>query len=365
VLHVLLFLITQWFPISSRTVAQDQPEEVLQFTFNDVQEPDDSMPPSSEASIPAPEAAPAAVEQPPQLPEIARSGIPEPNLTPSPAVEAIELQPSEPLEDPTQPDDAEEALEEQQEQSEPPDPELQPDDAAVEKLDELTDPEQEAPDEASGIDVPTDEGSDRRQGVEAVPPPPAATVRPSETLDVTQALQSFRRDVARARANQPRPQRPPGTGTHENVFVPDPADLPAAGAPFHFLEHESTDFDFSDYDRQIYFAILKAWYNRIYATTADFEKWGHETRQWFLDHQAGVRFVIERRGDVTSLRLVAGSGVGALDNSAMDALAEVILPPLPAEFPRDQEAIRATFLMKGDILMLRPYFSAYKRAGVF
>ena len=84
-LHVLLFLITQWFPISSRTVAQDQPDEVLQFTFNDVEEPDDGMPPPSDASIPAPEAEPAVVEQPPQLPEIARSGIPEPDLPPSPA----------------------------------------------------------------------------------------------------------------------------------------------------------------------------------------------------------------------------------------------------------------------------------------
>ena len=51
--------------------------------------------------------------------------------------------------------------------------------------------------------------------------------------------------------------------------------------------------------------------------------------------------------------------------AALDALSEVILPQLPADFPRDQEVVRARFIATGDIRFLRQSLSAGKAAGRF
>ncbi len=60
-----------------------------------------------------------------------------------------------------------------------------------------------------------------------------------------------------------------------------------------------------------------------------------------------------------------GSGCDPLDSSALDALSEVILPPLPADFPRDSETIRATFIARGDIMSMRDAFRYMKQIGYF
>ena len=78
-----------------------------------------------------------------------------------------------------------------------------------------------------------------------------------------------------------------------------------------------------------------------------------------------MTFTIQKNGDVTGITLTGPSGCPPLDNSATDALGEVILPPLPADFPRDQEVIHATFLARIDIRSIRPHFVRLKRAGYF
>ena len=47
------------------------------------------------------------------------------------------------------------------------------------------------------------------------------------------------------------------------------------------------------------------------------------------------------------------------------SLSEVILPPLPADFPRDSETIRATFIARGDIMSMRDAFRYMKQIGYF
>ncbi len=84
-----------------------------------------------------------------------------------------------------------------------------------------------------------------------------------------------------------------------------------------------------------------------------------------LDHSSGVRFVIQRSGEVTGIVVEAQSGCLPLDDSAADALAEVILPPLPADFPRDREVVHARFIAIAHIMKLRPGLRRMKMLGYF
>jgi hypothetical protein len=131
------------------------------------------------------------------------------------------------------------------------------------------------------------------------------------------------------------------------------------------LVFESRDYDWSHYGRQIYMAIWRAWHNRLWLTTDDFEKWAHQTQSWLLNHQTQVRFVIERNGQVTGIVTESGSGCAPLDQSAIDALAEVILPPLPQDFPREGEVVHARFIAMGETRAMRPVLSRYKAMGLF
>jgi hypothetical protein len=181
-------------------------------------------------------------------------------------------------------------------------------------------------------------------------------------MDVGEALQEWGRALERARATQPRPQ---GGGTARNIFRPDPAGLPATGFGVGNLVFESRDYDWSDYARQIYFAIWRAWHYRLYLTTDDFEKWAHRSGTWFLRHQTRVRFVIEHTGQVTGIQVEAPSDCIPLNDSAADALAEVILPRLPDDFPRDREVVHALFIATGEVMGLRPTLRAMRERGLF
>jgi TonB family protein len=157
--------------------------------------------------------------------------------------------------------------------------------------------------------------------------------------------------------------RAPGSGGGagaRNVFVPDLSQIPQTGFGVGNLVFESRDYDWSDYARQIYWEILKAWYRRLWAETDEFEKWGLGTRTWFLDHRTRVSFVIERSGQVTTVRQESASGCPPLDRSALDALEEVILPPLPEGFPRDHETVHALFLVLGEIRGMRQTLQEYR-----
>ena len=149
------------------------------------------------------------------------------------------------------------------------------------------------------------------------------------------------------------------------MFVPDPANLPPTGFGVGNLFFESRDYDWNEYARQIYWEIWRAWHNRLYDTTDEFEKWMHQTSNPFLNHQVLVRFVIEQDGDVTDIAVEAVSGCPPLDDSSVTALDEVILTPLPADFPRQREVVRALFIARGEVPALRPSLRRLKQAGVF
>ncbi len=197
----------------------------------------------------------------------------------------------------------------------------------------------------------------------AVQGPAAAPREPDGSLDMQRALREFDPETV---ARPPASRSPsPSSAVPQNVIVPDLSSIPVSGFGVGNLEFESRDYDWSDYGRQIYVAIWRAWHNRLWATTDEFEKWAHLSGVWRLDHATRVRFVIERNGQVTGIVREAGSRCEPLDLSALVALEEVILPPLPAGFPREREVVHARFLAEGPVRGMRPTLNEYKSMGLF
>ena len=180
-------------------------------------------------------------------------------------------------------------------------------------------------------------------------------------MDLAGRLRSFREAIERD--GPPAPKAPEGQGSGEGGL--DRPDLPGVGFGFGNLEFESSDYDWNDYARVIYYAIWRAWHQRLYTTTSVFERWAVTQRSFMLEHSNRIRFTIARSGAVVGVSLETPSGCEPLDDSAADALREVVLPPLPADFPRGQETIRARFIANGDIRQMRASLEWLKEHGYF
>jgi TonB family protein len=153
---------------------------------------------------------------------------------------------------------------------------------------------------------------------------------------------------------------PTGSGAGRGV----PA-MPSTGFSAGNLEFESRDYDWTDYYRQIHLAIWQAWHRRLHQTTERFERFAHERGDWLLEHSARIRFTILRSGQVVDVALETASGCEPLDDSAVDALREVVLPPLPSDFPRGSERVHGRFVATGDIRGMRRTLEYLKRNGYF
>lgn len=150
-----------------------------------------------------------------------------------------------------------------------------------------------------------------------------------------------------------------------NVFEPDWSGLPSTGQALGNMVFESGDYDWTEYQRQIYWIIWRAWHRRLLARVDDFEKWAQENETWFLDHINAVRFTIESNGEISSIVLETESGSVPLDLTAVEGLDESVLPPLPDDFPRDRETVHAQFIGHGPIASMRRNLRAYRTAGWF
>lgn len=58
---------------------------------------------------------------------------------------------------------------------------------------------------------------------------------------------------------------------------------------------------------------------------------------------AVVTFTIHRDGSVTNVKVEKSSGISTMDNSAIRAVQDAQLPPLPPNFPRNQADVEMTF----------------------
>ena len=366
VLHAILLLISLWLPVGRQLAAAERPQESeIKFTFAQPTEEADldgriqgdvpvelpELPQEgAETQLPPVEAEPqpdaAASLQAPSAP-----GLPVPSTPILP-----ELREESPL-DELHPEDRQEIVDETLPVDEPEpveEPERTADEILAEQLRRADDPVE------TGSALPLDDAGEFLNVPESEPVPPVET---DPSLNVEGALREFERRLRQWQASRPRP--PAAGGEPRNTFHPPPQEVPSTGFGVGNLVFESSDYDWTDYARQIYWAIWSAWHNRLYESVDDFERWSHSSGNWMLNHQTAVRFVIESSGQVTGIAIETPAGCLPLDASAIDALEEVILPPLPADFPRDREVIHARFLAVGPVQGLRPTLRAFKARGYF
>jgi hypothetical protein len=205
-----------------------------------------------------------------------------------------------------------------------------------------------------GVPPPASQGQEHQPADDV-----ASNVEPPK--DILGRLREFRKAV-----EAPRTSTPPGQegGGHGSGGISMP-DLPSTGFGVGNLEFEGRDYDWENYGRQIHGIIWRAWHNRLLVTSSVFERWATENRSWMLDHRNGVRFTILRTGQVVDVAIETPSGCYPLDDSATDALKEVVLPPLPADFQRDTETVHARFIAEGEIRTMKAYLQQMKNAGFF
>ena len=186
-----------------------------------------------------------------------------------------------------------------------------------------------------------------------------ATGTPEERKDLNGRLRDFKRALE---APVPPGKQGGGRGTG-GLTMPN---VPTIGTGIGNLEFETRDYDWSSYARSIHGLIWKAWHNRLLATAGVFERWAEEHQRWLIDPRARIVFTIERSGQVTGVAVETSSGVFPFDDSATDALREVILPPLPSDFPGERERIHATFIGEDiQIRGMRIGLQMLKNQGVF
>ncbi|MEW5807536.1 MAG: TonB C-terminal domain-containing protein [Acidobacteriota bacterium] len=131
------------------------------------------------------------------------------------------------------------------------------------------------------------------------------------------------------------------------------------------LSFETKDFNWTDYASAIYIAIWRSWHNRLYLTLGNFERWSIENNSPGINSVTGVTFVIERNGNISEIALLYSSSIEPLDASAIDALKEAILPPLPSHFPKERERVTARFIAETSIKAMRYWLPIYKYYGYF
>lgn len=199
------------------------------------------------------------------------------------------------------------------------------------------------------------DGAPSRDAVEGAP-------RADRPLDLNGRLQQFKDAL-----DTPEPEGtkgPKGGGTGKGgITMPD---VPESGMGIGNLEFEGRDYDWSSYARSIHGIIWRAWHNRLLATSGNFERWAAEHQRWVIDARSRIVFTINRTGRITGVAVETESGCYPFDDSAVDALREVILPPLPSDFPRDAEVVHATFIGTDvDIKSMHFVLSRLKEMGLF
>jgi hypothetical protein len=374
VVHVILILLS-WLMPEGENVSQAMDEETrLEFTFEQPPEPL----PVPEEVVPEPEEAAeqAAVEEPDDVSIFDTGPLPDEIPTqdetmPSPSIlgtvsDAALLDPTAPeVPDPTPVEGPEEEPQPYLEVPTEGDVEDVPEQPIEELVEEAPDepaPEpipQEPPveDQPSGIDL-EGERDDYRDTTEAVPEP---------DLDLSKAVQDLRQYLAQGgELKPPKEDEEEGrSGNPDGIEMPDLQDLPMTGFGMGDMVFESGDYDWSEYGRVVYTAIRRAWFNRLYQTTNSFDRWAFGAGTWALNHWSGIRFTIQGNGQITGIEVQVPSGCEPLDASATDALQEVVLPPLPSDFPRASETVQFRFIAQGDVRGMRRVLAYYKYMGAF
>ncbi len=189
----------------------------------------------------------------------------------------------------------------------------------------------ESPPDAASEELPGEPAEPGRQEPEA----PAAGATPP-----TRGLPPLPRRLPE-RPVPTRPNRPPGPGR-----APD-FDAEIDGGMFGSLRFDSKDYDWSDYSTKVYFAIYRAWLRELYGRVRRFERDQKLRNLPTLDGEVKIHFVLHRDGSVSDVQVISPSVLPALDDASAAALVRAVLPPLPADFPRDREGLTFLFEISG------------------
>jgi TonB family protein len=100
------------------------------------------------------------------------------------------------------------------------------------------------------------------------------------------------------------------------------------------LSFDTKDFPWGDYRQHVYVKVLNNWLDRIPLAARQ------GMRGWLC-----LRFVIEKDGRVSEIRILRPSSVPPFDRAAEDALrASSAFAPLPDGFPGEREGITGCFI---------------------
>ena len=139
---------------------------------------------------------------------------------------------------------------------------------------------------------------------------------------------------------------------------PDPAYPVNLGS----ISFDSKGADFGEWLKEFHIRVLaewnrniSEWHNRVMneiagaTMPADAAKWNAYARRINSTRGVtGINFVVTREGSVVSLEMVHASGTMELDRSVQKTLRNVLLPPLPVDYPDELLPIQAGFYYNVD-----------------
>ncbi len=131
----------------------------------------------------------------------------------------------------------------------------------------------------------------------------------------------------------------PGAGPDFNQKI--------TGGLFGDLHFDSGDYNWSDYSTKVYFAVYRAWLRELLGRARRFERDQNVLRLPDLDGQVAIHFYLTRPGPVEAVDVTRPSPIPTLDEASAAALRRAVMPPLPADFPRDREGVTFTFRISG------------------
>lgn len=144
-----------------------------------------------------------------------------------------------------------------------------------------------------------------------------------------------------------RPSRPPTSGERPRPRRPLDFNAQIQGGYFGDLKFDSSDYNWSEYSTKVYFAVYRAWLRELFSRVLRFQRDQSLLGLPNLDGKVHIHFVFHRDGHVDQIQVVSPSPIPTLDRASSVALERAVLPPLPADFPRDQEGITFSFEIFG------------------
>lgn len=206
---------------------------------------------------------------------------------------------------------------------------------AAEAVDESKPPAPPAVEGMAGLERGSDGQVAPRRVEPEEPTTPREGTEPSRRFDVPEPPRpgQGRGGTGRGRGSGP------GTGPEFNSQI--------TGGLFGDLRFDSGDYNWSDYSTKVYFAVYRAWLRELLGRARRFERDQNQLRLPDLDGQVAIHFFLTRPGPVEAVEVVRPSPIPTLDEASSAALRRAVMPPLPADFPRDREGVTFIFRISG------------------